>query len=214
MNLLSNILTKAPITQSVEFRRAQILERMGVPKVLRHCAFATYDTTYNDNASVVNEIRELARQRKWIIIGGCTNETKTNGIGATHLAIAAMGLMWNNVKDREYWYRFIDLGLDGDELWTMGKDRNAIIKHWFRMDCCLFDEMGTEPDGMKKVVARVIRNAHNSCWEKHTRKQIIATTPFSRAKLSELYGGDAIDRFNDYGKFIELSGKSFRGQND
>lgn len=205
MKHLSKTLNLSPLTKTVEFRRAQILARMRVPLSLRHCAFANYDVNYNNHASVVSEIKDLAQQRKWIIIGGVNN-----GIGKTHLATAAMVMSWNRVKDKEYWHRYVNMLSDGSRLWNMGKDRDVIVKDWLRMDCLLLDELGREPDGMKEIIYRIIGNAYDSGWGKSTSKQIIATTAMSKKNFQDKYDGFFIDRFNQCGKFIELDGKSYR----
>jgi len=181
------------------FRRALILMDMGVPERFFGSAFDRYDVNFNNDAVLVKQIEELADAGKWILL-----RSSVSGRGKTMLAVSAMGRSQYKSGLKVSQFIFVDVQNKMEELRMAGIDREKTISKWFVHHCLLLDELGRENVNMIETVERIIKHYFNQM------KQLIMTTPLTKAQWDSRYGYDITRRIEDAGAIIDLAGKRFK----
>ena len=214
------------------------LKRMDVPTWGINCTLVNYDTSFNNDDKVVNDIRTATDMGKWI--GICS---PIPGRGKTHLAIGAMGRSWfSHIKST--WERTKPYHEDN----TVCTDQfDCSKKHSYRKETyieryeeddyfftradIMLDELAMAGISLKEgfkfystkrclLLDEIGRNTMNKnklellqtvIYEIYDQqRQLIFTSPFTIKTLSGILDGSILDRMNE-GLIIELpKGNSYR----
>ena len=190
----------------------QQMEEMGVLENYREASFDNFNMEFNQQRETARDIYKLAKAGKWIILSG-----SDLGTGKTHLATAAMYLSFNTpdiiklasgekVEQKKIpgKYLFVDICSFGNDLKMAGITLPERIGELRSKNCLFLDEIGREPVEVKTHIESLFGYFYNR------RRQIIATTPLSEKDFIKFYGGRTIDRIQERGEFIQLSGRSYR----
>lgn len=196
---------------------ARILRQMGVPRDYQDKSFHNYDVAFNQHASAVNELRQIAQDRRWALICSA-NEKRPTGIGRSHLGVAMLGLSWWNDTYYQNWdemsiehynpelYRFIDVRVDGLRIKQAGIALPGMLDNWMRKRLLLFDDLGCEPNEAIPVMNALINHAYGE------RRQVIITTSLTveEFRADNHYGKAIFDRVKQRGGIVGLTGRSHR----
>lgn len=197
-------------------KTSDILRLMKVPEIYRDMSFDTFEPERaNWNPKTIQRIRDLAKQRRWIIICG----TKT-GTGKTRLAVCAMLESFQNdtyeVKEygddyetrdkcigshkqlyNESLYHFLSIRrlINISDIRDKAKQFEDVVTKRI----VLLDEMGREKD---KWVADQI-DALTFGFEEDC-KQVIGTAGMSAKEFRNFYDESLMRRIEERGEIIEF----------
>ena len=177
--------------------------------------FANYDAALNNDESLVEQLREAAKDRQWIGIVG-----RQPGRGKTHLAIASMLRSWyydlcpsnyygeaNMLVTREpdtYQFRRADVALQ--ELAMSGIRFRELHGGLTNLRCLCLDEIGRNMTGLRADIFYALTGEFYD-----NGGQLIWTAPDTKAGLMDGHiDGAFLDRAHE-GLIVELlGGKSQR----
>ena len=176
---------------------SDILRFMKVPPVY-DTTFDTFDPTIAGwKPETIQHVKELAQQRRWIIICG----TKTD-IGKTRLAVCAMleSCLNDTYNPRSFalwsYYRFISIRriINISDI----RAKADMFEEATTKRCILLDEMGREKD---KWIADQIDALIFGFEEDH--KQVIGTSGMNAKDFIEFYDESIIRRIEQQGEIVE-----------
>jgi len=197
-------------------KRLNFMYQANIPREYYSATFDNYDVKYNNHAAKLKGAKSCAKNRQWVVFTGTDV-----GVGKTRLATSSLYYAWEISRARKTdgvpmeridpkRYRFYYTPELVNELSRAGIAYEEKFSEVMSHKAIVLDELGREDNNRangKSIVQDII-------WEMHSRKNlVIATTYMDLDEFQNHYDGGMIDRIRQNGKFITLTGKSYRQRN-
>lgn len=178
--------------------------KMAIPVRYKRCTLEVFDWTrvnmmvrgVDIAAKKTFYEKTIVRGEDWQVIS-----SQTAGVGKTHLAVASMQAI---CKDNLNWKGlFIDCisELDSSVEPTRARDLRQAVRN---QHIIILDDLGREPDKMIPFIQSLYHDFYNK------EGIILATTNLNRKAFLDRYHRAVSDRIGERGKFIEITGESYR----